>query len=55
MPGIEQDVLAAEIVKFAWVEHERNQISFMFFQRFVHQPDGLEERNVYVGSAVKHE
>ena len=27
----------------------------MFFQGFVHEPDGFKERDIYVGSAVQDE
>src|SRR5215468_6104872 len=52
MPRIAQHVLAAEVMKFARVHHERNQIALVFLESLIHEPDRLEERHVDVRGAM---
>lgn len=55
MPSVEQDVFAREVVKLARINHEGDQVALVFLQGFIHQPDGFEERNIYVGGAMEYE
>ena len=55
VPGVAEDVFAAEVVKLARVDHEVDERALIFLEGFVHQPDGFEEGDVDVGGAVKNE
>lgn len=55
VPGVAEDVFTAEVVELAGVDHEVNERAFVFLQGFVDEPDGFEERDVDVGSAMQDE
>jgi len=55
VPGVAEDVFAAEVVEFAGIHHEGEKVAFLFFESFVDEPDGFDERDVDVGGAVENE
>ena len=55
VPGVVEDVLSREVMEFARIHHERNQIAFSVFHQFVDQFHGVEIRNVDIRSAMENE
>jgi hypothetical protein len=54
-PRVPDDVFAAEVVKFAGVHHEGDQIALLLSQRFIDKANRLEEGNIDIASAVEDE
>src|SRR6266852_8198351 len=55
VPRVAQNVLAAEVVELAGIDHELDELTFVLLQRLIHQPHRLQEWHVYVGRAVQNE
>ena len=53
VPCVAQDVRACEVVEFAGIGHERNEVALPFLHQLIDQAHRVEVRDVHVGGAMQ--